>query len=98
MAEPRHWYLVLYDVSDPLALRRVHRTLTSWGKPVQLSVFRVRCTTRELEQLRHEITRLLAPDDRLMVVRLCEGCASRVTVRGADMVAFDPEPPPFKIA
>jgi hypothetical protein len=37
VAEPRHWYLVLYDVSDPPALRQVNKTLKGWGKPLQYS-------------------------------------------------------------
>jgi len=97
MAEPRHWYLITYDVSDPKALRRTHKTLSSWGKPVQYSIFRVRCTDRQIQQLRFELATILDSEDRLMVVRLCEGCASRVTVQGSDMVTFDPEPPPFEI-
>lgn len=97
MAEPRHWYLITYDVSDPAALRRTHKTLSSWGKPVQFSIFRVRCTEREMEHLRFELAGILDSADRLMVVRLCEGCASRVTVQGNDLVTFDPEPPPFQI-
>ncbi len=97
MAEPRHWHLVMYDVSDVKALRLVHKLLTAWGKPVQLSVFRVRCTARELERLRFEITKHLADEDRLMVVRLCTGCAGRVTTRGKMLSVSESEPPPFRI-
>ncbi|HFE46151.1 MAG TPA: CRISPR-associated endonuclease Cas2 [Nannocystis exedens] len=97
MAEPRHWYLITYDVSDPKALRRTHRTLRSWGKPVQYSIFRVRCSERQIQQLRFELANILDSEDRLMIVRLCESCASRVTVQGHNMVSFDPEPPPFEI-
>lgn len=97
MPEPRHWYLITYDVSEPRALRKVHKTLSAWGKPIQLSVFRTRCTDRELEQLRFELTKLIADADRLMIIRLCEGCASRVTVQGDLQVDFDPEPPPFQL-
>ena len=97
MPEPRHWYLITYDVSEPRALRKVHKTLSAWGKPVQLSVFRTRCTERELEQLRFKLTKIIDGADRLMIIRLCEGCASRVSVQGDLMVDFDPEPPPFQI-
>ena len=97
MPEPRHLHLLAYDVSDPKRLRRVHKTMTAWGKPVQYSVFRVRCTARELERLRFELTRLLEPDDRLMVIRLCAGCAGRVTVRGKDLEPFETETALFRI-
>lgn len=98
MAEPRHWHLMMYDVSDPKALRKVHETLLAWGKPVQFSVFRVLCTTRELEQLRNQLTGLLSDDDRLTIVRLCEGCASRVSMRGKELSPWELQTPPFRLA
>ncbi|WP_437589947.1 CRISPR-associated endonuclease Cas2 [Sorangium sp. So ce1000] len=97
MPEPRHWHLVVYDVSEPKALRKVHKVLSAWGKPVQYSVFRVRGTGRELARLRFELTGLIAPTDRLMVIRLCPDCATRVTVQGNDLTPLDLEPPPFRI-
>lgn len=97
MPEPRHWHLVMYDVTDPKTLRKVHKTLTAWGKPVQYSAFRVRGTPRELARLRFELTRLLDPTDRLMVIRLCPDCAARVTVQGKDLAPLDLDPPPFRI-
>jgi CRISPR-associated protein Cas2 len=97
MPEPRHLYLLAYDVSDPKRLRKVHKTLTAWGKPVQYSVFRVRSSSRELERLRFELTKLLEPDDRLLVIRLCEGCASRVSVRGKDLAPFETDVPACQI-
>jgi CRISPR-associated protein Cas2 len=98
MPEPRHWHLMMYDVSEPKALRKVHQMLSAWGKPMQFSVFRVQCTARELEQLRHQLTEVLAPDDRLTVVRLCEGCASRVKERGKELSPLELDTPPFRIA
>lgn len=97
MPEPRHLYLLAYDVSDPKRLRKVHKTMTAWGKPVQYSVFRVRCTGRELERLRFELTTHLDADDRLLVIRLCSGCAGRVTVRGKDLAPFETDVPTCRI-
>jgi CRISPR-associated protein Cas2 len=97
MPEPRHWYLFMYDVTEPKRLRTVHKILTGWGKPVQYSVFRVRCTVRELERLRFELSETMTQDDRLMVVRLCDNCASRVTVSGEALASFDLDTPPFHL-
>jgi CRISPR-associated protein Cas2 len=97
MAEPRHWYLVMYDVSNERTLKSVHKLLTGWGSPVQYSVFRVRCTSRESERLRWELTKLIDTEDRLMFVRLCESCASRVTVQGSQLDPFPSEQPPFRV-
>ena len=95
MAEPQHWHIVMYDVSEPRVLRKTHKLLKSWGRPLQYSVFRVRCTARGLEQLRCELEDLLEPDDRLLIARLCPTCAGRVIMRGRDVVSFNLDPPPF---
>jgi CRISPR-associated protein Cas2 len=97
MAEQRNWHLVMYDVREDRRLRRVHRLLRNWGLPMQYSVFRVRCNARQLERMRFELGRLLEEEDRLMVVRLCDGCAARVSVRGQKMSPLEPDPPPFQI-
>lgn len=98
MPEPRHWYLFMYDVTEPKRLRTVHKLMSEWGKPVQYSVFRVRAAARELERVRFELARILTTEDRLMVVRLCNGCASRVHVQGEAIASFELDTPPFHIA
>lgn len=95
MPEPRHWYLFMYDVTEPKRLRAMHKTLSEWGKAVQYSVFRARCTARELERLRYELSQILTEEDRMLVVRLCDGCASRVTVHGEAITSFELDTPPF---
>jgi CRISPR-associated protein Cas2 len=87
----------MYDVSEPKMLRRVHQTLKEWGQPLQYSVFRVRGTLRELEQLHFRLTRILEATDRLLVVRLCPACAGRVVAEGRNpAVGLPEEPEPFK--
>lgn len=97
MAEPRHWHLVVYDVRDDKRLRRVHKTCTAWGKPVQLSVFRFRGTGRELARFQFELARILTAEDRLLIVPLCDGCASKICVKGEQLAPFDLDLPPCKI-
>lgn len=97
MAEPRHWHVVMYDIGDETRLRKVHKLLRGWGIPMQYSVFRVRCTARELERMRFEVTSLLGEEDRFTVVRLCPGCASRVSVRGAPVSPLEDDAPPFRV-
>jgi CRISPR-associated protein Cas2 len=97
MAEARHWYLVVYDVLDPSRLRKVHKVCRSWGERVQLSVFRVRGTLRELARLEFELAREMEATDRLLIVRLCPGCASVVKVKGLQLEPFELEVPPCKI-
>ena len=97
MPEPKHWHLAFYDVFDEVRLRQVRKVLSAWGYPVQFSVFRVRGTKREIERLRFELTRVMAVDDRLMIVRMCTNCAEAVTIRGKELSPFTVDPPPFKI-
>ena len=93
MGEPRHWYLVFYDVSEPRTLRRVHKKVREWGQPLQYSVFAVRGTARELEQLRFELSDIMDATDRLMLVRLCPACAARAIIQGGDGTGGFPEEP-----
>lgn len=93
MPEPRHWHLVMYDISDDEVRRDVHGLLSAWGHRVQYSVFRVRGTEREVERLRFELAKVIASTDRLMLVRLCEGCAQRVQVSGETLERWDLESP-----
>ncbi len=44
-------YLVIYDISHPKRLVRVHRVLKKEGFPVQYSVFTVMATARQIQQL-----------------------------------------------
>jgi CRISPR-associated protein Cas2 len=97
MAEQRHWYLLIYDVRDDKRLRKVHKLCLAWGHPVQLSVFRVRGTERELARLEFELARVMEPEDRLLLVRLCPGCAGRVSVKGEQLEPFDLEIPNCRI-
>lgn len=97
MAEPRHWHLFMYDVSDDKRRTKVHKVLSSWGEPLQFSIFSVRCTARELERVRVELTRCMEDEDRLAVVRLCDGCASRVTIQGDALMTLGDELPPFRM-
>lgn len=92
MPEPRHWYLVLYDVSEPKRLRMVHKKLKGWGRAVQYSVFQVRATKRELEKMRCELSALLKDSDRLLLVRLCATCAQRVQSEGSQAPPFEGVP------
>jgi CRISPR/Cas system-associated endoribonuclease Cas2 len=61
-------------------------------------VFRVHCTARELEQLRFEVTKPMSDDDRLIIVRLCDGCLARMSVRGKPLSPLELEPPPVRMA
>ncbi len=55
------WYLIVYDISHPRRLRRVHQLLKSEGYPLQNSTFLWGGTQLALEQLKQNLTRELKP-------------------------------------
>lgn len=74
----RKWHLVTYDVRDDTRLRRVARLLEGYGERLQDSVFRCRLGGVELERLRWELTRLMAEEDALLIIPICDRCAGGV--------------------
>jgi len=93
MAEPRHWYLVMYDISTPVALRKVHKLLSAWGIPVQYSVFRVRGSRRQINHLHHQLVCIMDSEDRLLMIRVCRACVQSAIVEGRDLAPFDLDTP-----
>src|SRR5947209_14694556 len=70
------WWLVCYDVRDPVRLRKAARHLEGYGQRMQYSVFRCWLTVRQMEKLRWELTELLAAEDDVLLIPLCEGCVA----------------------
>lgn len=97
MPEPRHVYLVMYDVREPKRLKRVHKVLREWGEPVQYSVFNVRATRREIEELRYRLARVLKPEDSVLWFRLCAICANQLVVQGEPRVELEANPPRTRV-
>lgn len=92
----KRWRLVCYDIRDPGRWRLVHRIVKGFGRRVQLSIYRCRLDDKETEQLRWELSRVMAPEDDLLIVDLCPSCANRVVARN-DVDSWKIEPPRFHI-
>ncbi len=54
-------YLVAYDISDPKRLNEVHRYLKKLGLPLQYSVFLLRLTPKQKQQVVWRLNRLIHP-------------------------------------
>lgn len=78
MAANKRWRLVCYDIRDPRRLREVYKIVSGNGHRVQYSIYRARLDDVQLEQLRWELSRVMAPDDSLLIVDLCPTCAANV--------------------
>jgi CRISPR-associated protein Cas2 len=75
--EPKFWYVVCYDITEPKRWRKVYKLLNGYGRRLQYSIFRCRLTVRGMEKLRWELEKLLTEEDRLLILTLCEACERR---------------------
>ncbi len=75
----KHWHLISYDVREAKRLRHVAKKLEGYGTRVQYSVFRCRLDRETLEKLHWELSQLMAEEDDLLVIPLCEQCACKVS-------------------
>ena len=94
----KHWYLITYDVRDAQRLRRVAKLLEGYGTRVQYSVFRCRLDQVALEKLHWELNQQMAEVDDLLVIPLCDGCASHVQDHSTgDQSSWAAPPTTFRI-
>lgn len=68
------WWLICYDVHDPVRLRRCAKLMEGAGQRMQYSVFRCWLTTTAMQRLRWELTEVLDPEDEVLMIPLCARC------------------------
>ena len=89
----RNTYLVCYDVSNDLRLRRVHKAMVGFGDRLQYSVFECRFSLADLARCKHALGKLIHHrDDQVLFVDLgpVEGRGDRViTALGRAYTALD---------
>lgn len=77
----RNTYLVSYDISNDLRLRRVHKTMCGFGDRLQYSVFECRFSPVDLAKCRHALGKLIHHrEDQVLFVDLgpADGRGGRV--------------------
>jgi CRISPR-associated protein Cas2 len=77
----RNTYLVCYDISDDLRLRRVHKTMVGFGDRLQYSVFECKFSPADLARCKHAVGKLIHHrEDQVLFVDLgpVEGRGDRV--------------------
>ena len=79
MGTAKHDYLICYDIRDPKRWRKAYKVLKGYGDTLQYSIFRVRLTVRDREQLRLRLDQILTDDDSLLIIGLCHRCIERIT-------------------
>jgi CRISPR-associated protein Cas2 len=96
MVTDKRWKLVCYDVREQERWRKVHRLLRGHGSRVQYSVYRCRLDARGTERLRWELSKVLAPEDSLLIIDLCPRCSDHVVSQNS-MDDWGDESPTFRI-
>ena len=77
----RNTYLVCYDISNDLRLRKVHKTMRGFGDHLQYSVFECQLTRTDLARCRHLLSEIINHrEDQVLFVDLgpVEGRGDRV--------------------
>lgn len=86
-------YIVTYDICDPKRLKRVFKTMRSWGDHLQYSVFECQLTRMDLMALRAELRGIIKQtEDQVLFVDLgpAEGRGDRViSALGKPYTAID---------
>ncbi len=89
----RSWHLIAYDVRDEERLRRVARLLEGYGERVKYSIFRCRLSERGRSELLWRLSRVMEPEDALLVIPLCTRCREGIIDRGSRRDWWrDPDP------
>jgi CRISPR-associated protein Cas2 len=66
-----HQYLICYDVSDSRRLRKVHRLIRDYARPLQYSVFITELSVTDITELWDKLVILIDPtEDRLHLLPL----------------------------
>ena len=64
-----HRYMVAYDISDPVRLRRVEKIMTNHGSRVQLSVFICDLTQQSRVRMKQQLSQcIFEREDSVMII------------------------------
>lgn len=67
----RNTFLVCYDISDDVRLRRVHKTMCGYGDRLQYSVFECKLAPADLARCKHALGKLIHHrEDQVLFVDL----------------------------
>jgi CRISPR-associated protein Cas2 len=92
----KNWYMVCYDIRDPGRLRAVQQLMRGYGTRVQYSIFRCHLTERDVSRLRWELSKIINPEDELLIAQLCKSCVEKLEVHSMN-VNWPKEEPSYEI-
>ncbi len=66
----RTHYLVLYDITEPRRLQKIHKICTGFGRWIQYSVFSAELSPLELERFKRKLSPFVVGEDQVLFIRL----------------------------
>lgn len=88
MTQRRH-VLLCYDIADSTRLRRVHKTVRDFGRPLQYSVFACRLTALDRARLEALLLDIIkSNEDQIVLIDLGRADRDDSAVPGARMLGL----------
>ena len=77
-------YFVSYDITSDKVRGKLFKFLKNYGIPVQKSVFELRKSSKEIEEIKKEINKKfkLSETDSIRFYKVCRECMKKVIVQG----------------
>lgn len=72
--------VIAYDVGDDKRRNKLHKTLKSYGEPVEESVFEADVEFAQLRRMQKRIEKIITSDDQVRYYILCEECRLKIEV------------------
>ena len=73
-------YLIVYDILNPIRLRRLAKIAQDYGLRMQKSVFEAEMTPSELQSMKIRMKTIIHPaEDGIKIFRLCQSCEAKRT-------------------
>ncbi len=80
----KHFYVVVYDISNDKRRVRLHKRLQDYGSPVQFSVFECLLEEERYQEMLKMIRRTIKPrKDQVRIYFICESCLQKVWTSAA---------------
>ena len=71
-------YLIIYDIQNPVRLRRLAKIAQDYGLRMQKSVFEAEMTPVELNTMKARMEKIINPaEDGIKIFRLCQSCEAK---------------------
>lgn len=83
-------FLIAYDISSDRRRNRVAKLLQSWGYRIQESVFQLRTSRADLDEIISDLEKIVdSKDDVVHIYTLCSSCEGKAEILGVGVALDD---------